>query len=1596
MLRRACQQLIVSVGHIHFVSVVLILAFIISPFTALLLRPSALHAQQPEVLFRDDFEDRLNPAWDLQEGWAVQSLEDGDHVLTGTGSYPWAALQIGQDWTDYTLSFDMRISDPNGALNMNLRIIRQGNARHRYVLYLNRTNTSLSYDLLMADTWQNLTKGFSPVNLSDGNWHRVTITVQGQRLQMMVDDQPALDFTIRGDVFLNGSIAFESSMDQAPEGATVQIDDVLVTEVPPSPYILADGTLDKQMLILRLQSMIASGSGAIQGEQYLTAMQTLEEALALAREYVDHEAFASDAQPTPVKLAEVDAVIGLGEATFRLVEVGSPSQRALTEDRENAILTAADVAKIIDLQDFPESAAEILTLAFEDADAARDELDDYVDNMLPYSDPRMEETVRAQLLSLFALIEAGDQYLAGDYDAALETLDTSVVPIPKGESAGELVNIAVPAYYALIYEQQGNLREAHNAWRMVLNINSAQGLNREIVHWHTFAVDMYDQIFAEFIQAEKQLTDAVATSEAVGDPERIGQAQMRLGWLYQMAGQYIAPMPLPARWANWESLADRMWQAYSAAAAAFEQAGNRHWQANALVYKGQQERTFGDWSSNPGAGFDTEGWYQEALTSLREAVRVRGDDWERYELCETLLVIVQRLHTHTFESDTLVIDDLLAEQRTVANGMYDGNWELPYLRGMANAWQALRAQDTDLAWTAIADMQQGVARRREIYEEYSDTWQEVRLITAESTLARLYQLVGRPAQALDYFEPAAARVQALPEVGFEFRPEWPGTILEARLHEQYGHALSNVGRYQDAIDAFSQVQLLLKDGRSDELPAGKTNPAYGPALVGMSEAYTALGRYYDSLNTLEELQDFHDRVLTHLDAKRDSMDPALYEAQVLAYQKGKIDALLRTVTPLLVVGRAEAALVNMQRALEQATALGDRAALVDTHLRLGDIYLALGDQDNAITHYTQTADLALQANMPLQRGQALLGLGRIQMQRDQLNDARNTLYQALQAAQNARSPQTEVQVLTAQGDLALLGDPPDLAGAKQTYERALAVAERAEDPALAVDALIQIGGIDAQTETVLDASLIYHEALARAEYISDREALAQIHGRLGQLMQRDDRLDMAEAHFAEAANLVEEAQRGFQSDTLQTQFAANYAWIYTSYVEMLFDAGQAKQAFAVAERARARAFLDQLAAGPLVLSEDSLGALLADEERLRLRLAAARDLLREALRATPPDREYVAQVRAEVLAVENDYVALFNRLQAEHPQLATLTGVQVASLGEIQAMLDADTTLVSYFVGEQRVFAFVIRSDTFRAVELPATREQITTLVELFRADETQTGGLTELHEWLIQPLRPQLSTSRVMIVPHNVLHYLPFAALMNADGEPYSDEAAISYLPSATALLYLPETSTESGDLLALGNPAVEGLRPLRFAEAEVQTVAEVLGGEPLVGDSATESAVVERGSAARVLYIAAHGEFNPRTPLFSRLYLTPDDDQDGLLEAHEIYRLDLKGTTALVVLSACETGVGALSAGDEFASLSRAFHFAGASNVIATLWSVDDAATALLMQAFFEAHASGADYAGALQQAQAAVRSHTDDNGSTPYVAPYYWAGFVLTGRG
>jgi CHAT domain-containing protein len=366
--------------------------------------------------------------------------------------------------------------------------------------------------------------------------------------------------------------------------------------------------------------------------------------------------------------------------------------------------------------------------------------------------------------------------------------------------------------------------------------------------------------------------------------------------------------------------------------------------------------------------------------------------------------------------------------------------------------------------------------------------------------------------------------------------------------------------------------------------------------------------------------------------------------------------------------------------------------------------------------------------------------------------------------------------------------------------------------------------------------------------------------------------------------------------------------------------------------------------------------------------------------------------------LEAEYASLLVELKRQSPAAASLVSVDTASLAEIQDLLDEGTTLVEFFVTDKNTYVFIVTRQRFEVIEIDVSRSQLfETILIYYDFAETNSphpNTLRQLYEWLIQPVAPYLETDAILIVPYGILHYVPFAAL--TDGNDYFIDKYVPFaLPSANALRFVPDEPQDFDTALVIGNPTgTGGLSPLPFAEREAQSVAELFKTQPLLGNEATETIFRAEADRNNILHIAAHGAYNPDSPLFSSIYLASDNQYDGRLDVFEIYDLDLTHKTSLVILSACETQLGAkglrtglgVTAGDEVVGLTRSFLYAGTPSVIASLWNVDDEATGLLMERFYTHLREGTGKAAALRQAQIEVREE--------YPNPYYWSAFMLSG--
>lgn len=589
----------------------------------------------------------------------------------------------------------------------------------------------------------------------------------------------------------------------------------------------------------------------------------------------------------------------------------------------------------------------------------------------------------------------------------------------------------------------------------------------------------------------------------------------------------------------------------------------------------------------------------------------------------------------------------------------------------------------------------------------------------------------------------------------------------------------------------------------------------------------------------------------------------------------------------------------------------------------------------------------------------------------------------------------------------------DLPKALAMYEEALEIARR-ERLDQSATLLKNIGEVHRQLGETAEAE---HD-LGQAIEIADRRNVTQIRwmARLSlAMLLRDSDPVRAEREFSDCLDLLDAWQNGvLLEDFRPGALAAEtlFADPYDEFIAFLLARGRPADAFFVQERARARAFLDTLADARRPLAASVPKGYSEQERRL---LDAIREA-RLALRGDDVTDARRAQLLSEVNRLEQRLSALRLQLAVDRPALAHARYPRLWHAEELQArVLAPDETLLAFFLGARASVAWVITSTAVHAIALPSAAEIETrarkALDELRDPYAKSTPALAELsHALEVAQLEKLAGGNRIVVVPHGILNDVPFEALVDPHGARLVERYAISYAPSASSLAFLQTQrhgpSAPAG-LLAVANPVVGDrdsavrrqfdlahihlLEPLPHSGDEARGIATPFGASARVleGNEATRAELLRSGiDRWRIVHFATHGLIDEEHPERSGLLLTADPPRDdGLLQARDVYSLHLNAD--LVTLSACETALGRHVSGEGIIGLTRAFFFAGARSVVASLWDVEDSSTRRFMERFYANLRGGMPIDVALQRTKI---SFLRDGGAA--AAPFEWAAFVVSG--
>jgi CHAT domain-containing protein/tetratricopeptide (TPR) repeat protein len=708
--------------------------------------------------------------------------------------------------------------------------------------------------------------------------------------------------------------------------------------------------------------------------------------------------------------------------------------------------------------------------------------------------------------------------------------------------------------------------------------------------------------------------------------------------------------------------------------------------------------------------------------------------------------------------------------------------------------------------------------------------------------------------------------------------------------------------------------------------------------------------------------------------------------------------------------------------LERATTYGN----------LGLMSIERRDLASARDYLTRALNL-IQAAAPgsLQMAGGLSNLARSERLSGRLDEAERLARQSLEIRARL-APNTVLHAFTLSELGKVLEAASSFEAAAAVHRQALAIREQlAPEGSNVADSLDALGRLAAQRGAP-DEAVRLHE---RAGSIWQKVAPGSVYEGLNlvaraRLDAAGGRVADARNHYARATDIFDEltGSVGGAFDT-QADFRGGLAASYAEYAAFLLAQGDAPEAFRVSERARARVFLAMLAERDVVLDQDAPPGLL----ETRRSLTTEYDRIQRELGTLSPARDAaridervgrLRDVRLQLAATNAEIGRMSPRAGAIDPSLPLdVEGARRA--------LPQDTAAVAYLVGERRSHGFVISSRGFDVFDIPMGRQafadRVDRLMRLIErrdaAPEPLIAVAAELYQALVAPAEAVLTAHvRLLVVPDGPLHQLPFAALVREDsGSGPSRQYLVEWrpvhqVPSLTFYGRLPAPNADArGDrarLLAVGSPlyaaaddAVGGNRdasasrpstlpPLPGSRREVDALRALYGTRALtlLDEQASEPRVRQALPDADIVHLAVHGLVNSRSPLDSALAFSSRSgstgEDNGLLQAWEIVE-QVRLRAGLVVLSACDTAGSGESGGEGLLGLTRAFQFAGASSVVASLWRVPDELTPTLMQELHRHVRRGAPVDEALARAQRMMLRRPET------AHPYNWAAFILSGR-
>ncbi|MDX2097630.1 MAG: tetratricopeptide repeat protein [Leptolyngbyaceae cyanobacterium bins.59] len=863
---------------------------------------------------------------------------------------------------------------------------------------------------------------------------------------------------------------------------------------------------------------------------------------------------------------------------------------------------------------------------------------------------------------------------------------------------------------------------------------------------------------------------------------------------------------------------------------------------------------------------------------------------------------------------------------SIAREIKDRYGEGTTLGSLGNAYDSLSQYDK-----AIEYHQQSLTITREIKDRLGEG-------IAVGNLGTAYFYLGNYDKAIEYYQQSLTITREIKD-----------RRSESSVLDNLGNSYASLGNYEKAIEYYQQSLIIDREikNRSSE----------GQSFDNLGNAYRALGNYDKAI-------EYHEQSLAIArEVKNRRSEGAVLGNLGITYNN---------------LGNYGKAIDYHQQSLAIDREIKNRRGEGQSLGNLGNVYYALGNYEKAINYQEQRLAIAREIKDRLGEGTALGNLGLNYYALGRYDKALDYHQQRLAITREIKDRLGEGQSL---GNLGLtydsLGNDDK---AIEYYQQSLTIAREIKDRKGEGTNLRNLGSAYYDLGNYGKAIEYQEQALAIARTIKDRSGEGYALANLGLTRLKAGMFSQSEQNLFAAMTVLESLRENLQNLD-KVSIADSQRQVYNNLQQALITQNKVESALEVAERGRARAFIELLARRV----QPSTAA-----KPIAISIAAIQQIAK-AKQATIVQYSVIYQEALFIWVVQPSGQVAFRQ-------------VDLTPLAKKQNTTLTNLINVARCLGLASCEESIVRQGT-RQVAFNQARVE----------ENWKPGGFSEsnrhlqqLHELLITPiadLLPKDANAPVIFIPQGSLFLVPFAALQDAQENYLIDRHTILTAPSIQ-VLQLTQQQRERvkqanlKENLVVGNPTMpqfvlpDGkvsapLAPLPGAEQEAREIAPLLKTQPLMGGQATEAVIVRRMPQARIIHLATHGIFNDQQGLQSAIALAPEANakdllNNGWLTADEI--LNLKLQAELVVLSACDTGRGRIT-GDGVIGLSRSFFSAGVPSVLVSLWAVPDSPTAVLMTQFYQNLQQQPNKARALRQAMLTTKKN--------YPHPKDWAAFVLLGE-